>query len=290
MSLIRLPLVILAICIFVHDSHGNEEVIRAQEETVECLDSKETKGYSYSKFFERSGTGSMAIASIAISKEQVPFGSNQYYITFESSGTYKIEEIIKDLKRQNFYLLINHRVDDSSSGTYLGVLVVKAAEIIEFASPLWLMRNEKWKNDQNIELGKFLGSYDSTNLKKFFSLQTESSGKYETFVKETFVKKFGEWHALANSNPKVNSWDSRREWKLPDNFVYCMKELSDITNSIGFLIEAKLFKFTPTTKPQSEEPLTWEIIIPNHFKAIYIKTFSAAGSDYNREYYIKVYN
>ena len=283
MSLIRLQLVILAICIFVHDSYGNEEVIRAQEETVECPGSQKTKTYSrYRNFVDGSGTGSMAIAFVAKKKYQVSQG-HQDYITFESSGTYKIVNTIDSLNRDYFYLLINHRDDDKSSGTYLGVLVVKVKEF-EYASPLWLMRNEKWENDQNNKLGKFTGSYDSKKLKKFFSLQRKSSNEYEKFV-----KKFGEWHALANSDPRVYSWDSRREWRQP-NFVDCLKKLSGITNSIGSLIEAKLYKFTPTTKPESEAPLTWKITIPDDVKAIYIKTFSPAGPDYNREYYIKVNN
>ena len=114
----------------------------------------------------------------------------------------------------------------------------------------------------------------------FFSIHKNDSEGVESFNQE-----FKNWHALANKNPKLPSWDRRGEWSGYN--LDCLKDISgdDNLNSSQIFIQARLLRFVPTTKYEPGSPVAWDIALGDA-KAVYIKLFSPMGSGFTREYYI----
>lgn len=244
------------------------------EVTAQCIDQQKFKIYNNQKmFFEKSGTGTMAIMPNVKSQSQAK--SEYKFEAFKQDGTYKLEGDIGDI-----WFVINHRiVEESPPVSYIGVMVAKVLKT-ELASTLELYRNEAWFSLQDeTELSYFRALFESAQ--NFTTIHKDSSISVESFNKQ-----FKNWHALADLNPKLPSWELRREW---GNYnLACLRQLSEDENlnASNIFVQARLLRFSPTTKSEPGNPVAWVVKLGNA-KAVYIKIFSPI-SDFRGEYYIRL--
>jgi len=195
------------------------------------------------------------------------------YEVFEQSGTYHIEGRISDV-----WFVINHRVGDKTdSASYVGVMIAKVLGN-ELSSTLELLRNKSWFSLQ-----------DESRLDKFHKLlpgdfpdfHNRSSASFDTMGDE-----FKSWHALARVEPKLSSWDLRREWRGYN--TDCLRQISKDSNisPSKILVQAHLLRFIPTSSYEPRSPVVWKVALGDA-KAAYIRIFSPI-SDFRREYYISL--
>lgn len=251
------------------------------DSVAQCPNEQETKTYdSKTKFFRDSGAGVMAIMPNVKSQKEAK--SEYKYVAFKKSGTYKLEGNIA--QKNDFWFVNNHRLgdstsDDLSSHTYIGVMIAKVLlHQDNLAYPLHLRRNEKWFDlEDNKSLSSFRGQSSSTAT-EFMKIQHKKD-------LELFKDKFGDWHALANKEPRLSSWEQRKEWS--DYNLDCLKQISNSNNltDSNILVEARLMKFQPTNMDNPEKPVAWKVQL-GEAEAVYIKTFSPISPDFVKEYYI----
>ena len=257
--------------------------IMTVDSVAQCPDEQEIKKYeSQRAFFTDSGAGVTAIMPNVKSKGHA--SSEHTYHALRYSGKYKLN---KDLSKMNdVWFVTNHRIADrtnseQSSHTYIGVMIAKVLDATRLKHPLYLTRNENWIDLENRTplKSRFQKHIPPKSAQEFISIQDNNTES------QSFKEKFGNWHALANEEPLVSSWDLRREWS--DYDLSCLKEISkkDNLNRSQILIEARLMKFQATNTYNPDNPVVWRVQLGGA-KAAYIKTFSPLSSDFAKEYYI----
>ena len=257
--------------------------IMTVDSVAQCPDKQEIKKYEPQRaFFTHSGAGVTAIMPHVKSQEVA--SSEHTYQALRYSGTYKLNKELSEMN--DFWFVTNHRIGDrphseQSSHTYIGVMIAKVLDATRLKHPLHLTRNANWFDLEN---GTPLKSPVQQHIppklaQKFISIQNNNTES------QSFKEKFGDWHALANKEPRVSSWDLRREWS--DYDLSCLREISkkDNLNPSQILVEARLMKFQATNTYSPNNPVVWRVQLGGA-KAVYIKTFSPLSSDFVKEYYI----
>ena len=229
-------------------------------------------------FFETSGFGALAIMP-NVTSQALAVIENEY-IALPVSGLYRIGR--GRVNSPDWWFIVNHRSGSrvSERPTYIGVLIAKRLRQPQ-ARPLELFRNTGWFGSGPDGLEGFQRTYES--FEKFFELQDRESQQYP------FEQAFGEWHARPETESE-SSWIYRSYWRSSSSIEECFQGQDIAVQQAGeanILFQARLIRFRVTIGTNSPSPVIWDIGL-RQAGAVFVKTFSPLGADFDGEYCVVI--
>ena len=255
-------------------------IVIASSVSAQSVDYINSETYNSKRsFFASSGFGTLAVLGNVTSQREARIENE--YIALPDSGLYRIHR--NWLKSPyDWWFIVNHRSGSNlpDHATYIGVLIVKRLKTSQ-VRPLELYRNKGWfgsRPDDGLDV--FQRTYRS--LENFFELQdTDSSQK-------SFEKEFGNWHAKPDTEPSESSWRDRSYWRSSSSVEECFQDISRLqSDQSNLLFQGRLIRFRVTTGTNSPSPVVWNIGL-RQANAVFIKTFSPLGADFNGEYCVVI--
>ena len=229
-------------------------------------------------FFERSGFGAVAVMPHVTSRDRAAIEFE--YITLPGSGHYRIAR--RNLQSPaDWWFIVNHRSGSTASPlyTYIGVFIAKRLPQ-PLGSPLQLLRNRGWREQESDNLAEFSNTYES--FTEFLELQREDANQ------ELFQQAFGDWHAIPDTRTDESSWMQRRNWLIDVRVDQCFSAIGGPRPaSSNVLFQAHLIRFRVTEQSNSRSPVVWRIGLRDA-DAFYLKTFSPEGVDLSGEYCVDI--